>query len=149
MVICALVGGITNKIGLFASNQTFCPPPNFLAPQTFGQVMLLPAGASCQTCERIVLLLVFIVYCVIITWQQIFKCSLQVMMLGVLSNVTLARRHLARQCSEAVTADKGKQGRQRALALHHWTFKRETTGAKVSFLGNFMIYQDRIETSCL
>ena len=29
IIICALWGGITKKIVLFASNQTFCPPPNF------------------------------------------------------------------------------------------------------------------------
>jgi len=33
---------------------------------------------------------------VIITWQQIFKCSLQVTILGVLSHVTLERRHRGR-----------------------------------------------------
>jgi len=34
---------------------------NILATQIFGLVTLLPPGASCQTCERIILLLVFIV----------------------------------------------------------------------------------------
>jgi len=69
-------------------------PANFFGPDIFGLATLLPAGASCQTCERIVLLLVFIV--AIITWQQIFKCSLQVTILGVLSHVTLERRHLGK-----------------------------------------------------
>jgi len=35
-------------------------------------------------------------YRVIITWQQIFKCSLQVPMLGVLSHMALDLRHLGR-----------------------------------------------------
>jgi len=43
-------------------NQTFWPSPNVLPPKIFGLVTLLPAGASWQTSERIVLLLVFIVY---------------------------------------------------------------------------------------
>jgi len=34
---------------------------NILAPKIFGLGTLLSAGTSCQTCERIVLLLVFIV----------------------------------------------------------------------------------------
>jgi len=61
IVICALRGGITNKIVLFAENQTFCPPPNFLYPALFGLATLLPAGASCQTCKRIVFVFIFIV----------------------------------------------------------------------------------------
>jgi len=32
----------------------FVPPANFWPPQTFGLATLLPAEASCQTCERIV-----------------------------------------------------------------------------------------------
>jgi len=42
---------------------------------------------------------------------------LQVTLLGVLSHVTLDRTHLGRQCSEKVTADSGKPGLQRAVAL--------------------------------
>ena len=41
------------------------------------------------------------------------------MILGVLPrpHVTVERRHLGRQCFETVTADSGKQGRRKALAL--------------------------------
>jgi len=66
--------------------------------------MLLPAEASCQTCEWIVLLGL---YCVMIKWQQIFKCSPQVTILGVLLHVTLECRHLGRLCNDTVTADSG------------------------------------------
>jgi len=54
---------------------------------------------------------------VLITWQQILKCSLQVTTLGVLSHVTVERRHLGRYCREAVIADSAKQGRRKAVVL--------------------------------
>jgi len=53
--------------------------------------------------------------------------------LGGLPQATVERRHLCRQCSKTMTADNGKQGRQRAVALTSWPFKRGTMGAKVSF----------------
>jgi len=46
-------------------------------------------------------------YFVTMTWQQIFKGSLQIMVKGVLPHVTVERRHLGRNCSETVTADSG------------------------------------------
>jgi len=69
-------------------------------------------------------------------------------------------------CSETVTADSSKpnsfilcakkQGHRRAGndgGIPPFSFKREATGAEVTFhhsiMGNFMVYQDRIETSLL
>jgi len=49
-------------------------------------------------------------YCVTITWQQIFKRSLQKMVeeKAFLPHVTVERRHLGGYRSETVTADCGK-----------------------------------------
>jgi len=68
-------------------------PTNF-PPQTFGclryclqeQVAKLASG----------LFYTVVLYRVIITRQQILRCSLQVTILGVLPHVTLERRHLRR-----------------------------------------------------
>ena len=93
IVICALRGGITNKMVLFALNQTFWTPPNFCPPNFWAGYATVCRGklpnfrADCFTVG---------LYRVIMTWLQIFKCLLQVTMLGVLSHVTLGCRHLGR-----------------------------------------------------
>jgi len=79
---------------LFTYTQAVWSPLNFWLPQIFGLATLLPAGASCQTCEWIVFTVGL--YRLIITWQQIFNCSLQVAILGALLHVALERRHLGR-----------------------------------------------------
>ena len=61
IVICALRGGTTNKIVLFAYNQTFWPPPNLWTPTNFWAGYASDCRAGCQTYERIALLLVFVV----------------------------------------------------------------------------------------
>jgi len=49
-----------------------------------------------------------VLYCITITWQQIFKGSLQVTAVGVLPLVTVERGHLGKKCSETVTTDSVK-----------------------------------------
>jgi len=56
-----LRGGTTNKIVLFAYNQTFWPPPNLWTPTNFWAGYASDCRAGCQTYERIALLLVFVV----------------------------------------------------------------------------------------
>jgi len=61
----------------------FFGPPNFWAGYSTACRGKLPnLRADCFTVG---------LYRVIIAWQQIFKCSLQVTILGVLSHVTLER----------------------------------------------------------
>jgi len=56
-------------------------------------------------------------YCITITWQQIFKCSLQVTVESVLLHVTVEKYTSGQAyCSERVTADSGKQ------CCHFWWF---------------------------
>jgi len=50
----------------------------------------LPAEVGCQSCERIGL------YCITITWQQIFKSSLYITVVGVLLHETAERTHRGR-----------------------------------------------------
>jgi len=47
-----------------------------------------PAEAGCEICKQIVLLLVFNLYCITITWQQIYNGSFQVTVVDVLMHVT-------------------------------------------------------------
>ena len=92
IVICALRGGITNKISVVRQKSNILSPTKFFGSQSFWvgyataySGKLPNVRADCFTVG---------VYHVIITWQQIFKCSLQVTILCVLSHVTLERRHL-------------------------------------------------------
>jgi len=104
----------------------------------------------------------FGLYCVTITWQQIFKGSLQVAAIGVSSPVTVERRHLwqvmQRQwlliaVSQMVlyyvkrSKDAGEQESDRGIAP--CSFKRGRCLFHNSIMGNFMIWQDRIETNLL
>jgi len=73
--------------------------------------------------------------------------------LGVLLHVTVGRRHLGRKCSATVTADSGKQGRRRAVALPPDLSKEGQWEQRCLFhnsiIDTFMVYQDRIETNFL
>jgi len=64
----------------------------------------LPAKAGCETCERIVCSTISLC-CITITWQQIFKGSLQVAGSSVLPHVTVESRHLGRYMQLVTAAD--------------------------------------------
>ena len=77
-----------NQNSVIRLKSNILTPPNFWAGDATACKSKLPnLQADCFTVG---------LYRVIITWQQIFKCSLQVTILGVLLHVTLERRHLGR-----------------------------------------------------
>jgi len=92
IVICTLRGSITNKTVIRLKSSILSPPNFFPANFWAGHATACRdkspnLRADCFTVG---------LYRVIITWQQIFKCSLQVRIIGVLSHVTLECRHLGR-----------------------------------------------------
>ena len=75
------------KSNYLATTKFFAPPNFWDGYATVCRGKLPNLRANCFPVD---------LYRVIITWQQIFKCSLQVTTLGVLLHVTLERRHLVR-----------------------------------------------------
>jgi len=57
----------------------------------------------------------FGLYCITITWQQIFKGSFQVAAIGILPPATVKPRLLGKYCSETVAAGSSKPNRVRVL----------------------------------
>jgi len=75
------------KPNILAPTKFFVPPNSGAGYATACKGKLPKLRADCFTVG---------LYRVIITWQQIFKCPLQVTILGGLLEVTLERRHLGR-----------------------------------------------------
>jgi len=75
------------KSNILARTKFFGPPKFCAGYATACRGKLPNLRADCFT---------FGLYRVIITWQQIFKRSLQITILGVLLHVTLEHRHLCR-----------------------------------------------------
>ena len=88
--------------------------------------------------------------------------SLQVAAVGILPPVTVESRHLGRQCSETVATNSSKPnifilwieartpGSRKVTGMSSCYFKRGRRFLfHYSIMGNFIVYQDRIETNLL